>query len=50
MPYKNGTEINQFSVVWSMPKDLALDLSLANISTHLQKFEKKLSCNIKADQ
>jgi 2-octaprenylphenol hydroxylase len=31
-----------------MPKDLALDLSLANISTHLQKFEKKLSCNIKA--
>jgi 2-octaprenylphenol hydroxylase len=47
MPYRNGTEINQFSVVWSMPKDLALDLSLANISTHLQKFEKKLSCNIK---
>ena len=47
MPYRNGAEINQFSVVWSMPKDLALDLSLANISTHLQKFEKKLSCNIK---
>ena len=49
MPYGNGTEINQFSVVWSMPKDLALDLSLANISTHLQKFEKKLSCNIKVN-
>ena len=48
MPYKNGTEINQFSVVWSMPKELALDLSLDNLSTHLQKFEKKLSCKIQA--
>ena len=48
MPYKNGTEINQFSVVWSMPKELALDLSLDNLSTHIQKFEKKLSCKIKA--
>ena len=48
MPYKNGTEINQFSVVWSMPKELALDLSLENLSTHIQKFEKKLSCKIKA--
>ena len=47
MPYKNGTEINQFSVVWSMPKELALDLSLENLSTHIQKFEKKLSCKIK---
>ena len=47
MPYKNGTEINQFSVVWSMPKELAHDLSLENISTHIQKFEKKLSCKIK---
>ena len=48
MPYKNGTEINQFSVVWSMPKELALDLSADNLSTHIQKFEKKLSCKIKA--
>ena len=48
MPYKNGAEINQFSVVWSMPKELALDLSLDNLSTHIQKFEKKLSCKIKA--
>ena len=48
MPYKNGTEINQFSVVWSMPKELALDLTLDNLSTHLQKFEKKLSCKIQA--
>ena len=48
MPYKNGTEINQFSVVWSMPKELALDLSLDNLSTHLKKFEKKLSCKIQA--
>ena len=48
MPYKNGTEMNQFSVVWSMPKELALDLSLDNLSTHLQKFEKKLSCKIQA--
>ena len=48
MPYKNGAEINQFSVVWSMPKELALDLSLDNLSTHLQKFEKKLSCKIQA--
>ena len=47
MPYKNGTEINQFSVVWSMPKELALDLSADNLSTHIQKFEKKLSCKIK---
>ena len=47
MPYKNGTEINQFSVVWSMPKELALDLSLENLSTHIQKFEKKLFCKIK---
>jgi 2-octaprenylphenol hydroxylase len=48
MPYKNGTGINQFSVVWSMPKELARDLSLDNFSTHIQKFEKKLSCKIKA--
>ena len=48
MPYKNGAEINQFSVVWSMPKELALDLTLDNLSTHLQKFEKKLSCKIQA--
>ena len=48
MPYKNGTEMNQFSVVWSMPKELALDLSLDNLSTQLQKFEKKLSCKIQA--
>ena len=47
MPYKNGAEINQFSVVWSMPKELAHDLSLENLSTHIQKFEKKLSCKIK---
>jgi 2-octaprenylphenol hydroxylase len=48
MPYKNGGEVNQFSAVWSMPKKLALDLSSDNLSTHLQKFEKKLSCNIRA--
>ena len=48
MPYKNGAEINQFSVVWSMPKKLAHDLTLDNLSTHLQKFEKKLSCKIQA--
>ena len=47
MPYKNGTELNQFSVVWSMPKELAIDLTSDSISTHLQKFEKKLSCRIK---
>ncbi len=47
MPYKNGTEMNQFSVVWSMPKELAINLTPDNISTHLQKFEKKLSCRIK---
>lgn len=46
MPYKNGAEINQFSVVWSMPKELAHDLTLDNLSIHLQKFEKKLSCKI----
>ena len=49
MPYKNDAEMNQFSVVWSMPKELALDLSLDNLSTHLQKFEKKLSCKIQAN-
>ena len=48
MPYKNGTEINQFSVVWSMPKELAHDLTSDNLSTKLQKFEKKLSCKIQA--
>ena len=48
MPYKNGTEINQFSVVWSMPKELAHDLTSDNLSTQLQKFEKKLSCKIQA--
>jgi 2-octaprenylphenol hydroxylase len=48
MPYKNGAEMNQFSVVWSMPNELAFDLSLDNLSTHLQKFEKKLSCKIQA--
>ena len=46
MPYKNGTEKNQFSVVWSMPKELAHDLTSDNLPTHLQKFEKKLSCKI----
>ena len=35
MPYKNGAEINQFSVVWSMPKELAHDLTLDNLSTPL---------------
>ena len=48
MPYKNGTEINQFSVVWSMPKELAHDLTSDNLYTQLQKFEKKLSCKIQA--
>ena len=48
MPYKNGTEVNQFSVVWSMPKELAHDLTSDNLSTKLQKFEKKLSCKIQA--
>lgn len=48
MPYKNGAEINQFSVVWSMPKELAHDLTLDNLHTHLHKFEKKLSCKIQA--
>jgi len=48
MPYKNGAEINQFSVVWSMPKELAHDLTSDNLSTQLQKFEKKLSCKIQA--
>jgi len=47
MPYINGSSINQFSVVWSMPKELARELTLDNISEHLQKFEKKLSCRIK---
>ena len=48
MPYKNGAETNQFSVVWSMPKELAHDLTLDNLSTLLHKFEKKLSCKIQA--
>ncbi len=48
MPFENGAEINQFSVVWSMPKEIAHDLTLDNLPTHLQKFEKKLSCKIKA--
>ena len=48
MPYKHGTKKNQFSVVWSMPKELAHDLTLDNIHTHLHKFEKKLSCKIQA--
>jgi len=47
MPYINGSSIDQFSVVWSMPKELATELTLDNISEHLQKFEKKLSCRIK---
>ena len=48
MPYKHGTKKNQFSVVWSMPKELAHDLTLDNLYTHLHKFEKKLSCKIQA--
>ena len=48
MPYKHGNKKNQFSVVWSMPKELAHDLTLDNIHTHLHKFEKKLSCKIQA--
>lgn len=48
MPYKHGTKKNQFSVVWSMPKELAHDLTLDNLHTHLHKFEKKLSCKIQA--
>ena len=48
MPYKHGTKKNQFSVVWSMPKELAHDLTLDNIHTHIHKFEKKLSCKIQA--
>ena len=48
MPYKHGTKKNQFSVVWSMPKELAHDLTLDNLHTHLHKFEKKLSCKIPA--
>jgi 2-octaprenylphenol hydroxylase len=47
MPYQNGSSTNQFSVVWSMPKELATDLTLDNISKYLQKFEKKISCRIK---
>ena len=47
MPYMNEASSNQFSVVWSMPNELATDLTLDNISEHLQKFEKKLSCRIK---
>ena len=37
MPYKNGTEINQFSVVWSMPKELAHDLTSDNLVDSLTK-------------
>ncbi|MDC1109902.1 FAD-dependent monooxygenase [Gammaproteobacteria bacterium] len=48
MPCKHGTKKNQFSVVWSMPKELAHDLTLDNLHTHLHKFEKKLSCKIQA--
>ena len=48
MPYKHGTKKNQFSVVWSMPKELAHNLTLDNLHTHLHKFEKKLSCKIQA--
>ncbi len=47
MPYMNEAASNQFSVVWSMPNELATDLTLDNIYEHLQKFEKKLSCRIK---
>ena len=48
MPYKNGTEINQFSVVWSTRKELAHDLPSEKLPTQLQSFEKKLSCKIQA--
>ena len=47
MPYKSDSSAGQFSVVWSMPKDFAKEITVNNISTHLQKFEKKLSCQIK---
>lgn len=47
MPCMNEASSKQFSVVWSMPNELATDLTLDNISEHLQKFEKKLSCRIK---
>ena len=47
MPYKSDSSAGQFSVVWSMPKDFAEDITANNISTHLQKFEKKLLCQIK---
>ena len=47
MPYKSDSSAGQFSVVWSMPKDFAKEITANNISTHLQKFEKKLSCQIK---
>jgi len=41
MPYKSDSSAGQFSVVWSMPKDFAKEITANNISTHLQKFEKK---------
>ena len=47
MPYKSDSSAGQFSVVWSMPKEFAEEITANNISTHLQKFEKKLSCQIK---
>ena len=47
MPYKSDSSAGQFSVVWSMPKDFAKEITANNISTHLQKFEKKLSCQTK---
>ena len=47
MPYNNDSDINQFSVVWSMPKELAVDVNKDNIAKHLEKFEKKISCRMK---
>ena len=47
MPYKNDSDTNLFSVVWSMPKELAADLNKDNIAQHLEKFEKKISCRMK---
>ena len=47
MPYKNDSDTNLFSVVWSMPKELAADLNQDNIAQHLEKFEKKISCRMK---
>ena len=47
MPCNIKSSNNKFSVVWSVPEYLHTHKSSVDISAGLEKFEKKLSCNIK---